>query len=44
MDSSRHADPIQLFNDWLKQAEAQEPDLATAMTLATADASPTRGS
>lgn len=37
MDSSPHADPLRLFNDWLKQAEEQEPDLATAMTLATAD-------
>ncbi len=37
MESSPHADPIQLFNDWLKQAEAQEPGLANAMTLATAD-------
>ncbi len=37
MDSSQHADPLQLFNDWLKQAEEREPDLATAMTLATAD-------
>ncbi len=37
MDSSPHADPVQLFNDWLKQAEEREPDLATAMTLATAD-------
>ncbi len=39
MDSSPHADPVQLFNDWLKQAEEREPDLATAMTLATADGS-----
>ncbi len=39
MDSSQHADPILLFKDWLKQAEEQEPDLATAMTLATADKS-----
>ena len=37
MDSSPHADPLQLFNDWLKQAEEHEPNLATAMTLATAD-------
>jgi pyridoxamine 5'-phosphate oxidase len=37
MDSSQHADPLQLFNDWLNLAEEREPDLATAMTLATAD-------
>ncbi len=37
MDSSPHADPIQLFNDWLNLAEEREPDLANAMTLATAD-------
>ncbi len=37
MDSSPHADPIRLFNDWLNLAEEREPDLATAMTLATAD-------
>ena len=39
MDSSPHADPIQLFNDWLNLAEEREPDLANAMTLATADGS-----
>ncbi len=37
MDSSPHADPLQLFNDWLNLAEEREPNLATAMTLATAD-------
>lgn len=30
------ADPIQLFQAWLKDAEASEPNDATAMTLATA--------
>ncbi len=39
MDSSPHADPIQLFNDWLNLAEEREPDLANAMTLATSDGS-----
>ena len=35
-------DPIVLFNAWLAEAEAAEPDLATAMTLATvaADGAP----
>ena len=39
MDSSEHADPIALFNDWLKQAEDSEPALPEAMTLATVDES-----
>jgi len=37
MDTTGHADPIARFNGWLAEAEAAEPDLATAMTLATAD-------
>jgi pyridoxamine 5'-phosphate oxidase len=39
MDTLGHTDPITRFNDWLAEAGAREPDLATAMTLATADAS-----
>jgi pyridoxamine 5'-phosphate oxidase len=39
MDTLGHTDPIARFNDWLAEAVAREPDLATAMTLATADAS-----
>lgn len=31
-------DPIVLFNAWLAEAEAAEPDVATAMTLATVSA------
>jgi len=38
MDTLGHADPIARFNDWLAEATASEPDIATAMTLATADA------
>ena len=38
MDTLGHADPIARFNDWLADATAKESDLATAMTLATADA------
>ncbi|MPY71039.1 MAG: pyridoxamine 5'-phosphate oxidase [Alphaproteobacteria bacterium] len=38
MDSPAHADPIARFHDWLAAAEKAEPGLATAMTLATADA------
>lgn len=38
MDTLGHADPIARFNDWLAEASTKEPDLATAMTLATADA------
>lgn len=38
MDTTGHADPVARFNDWLARAEESEPDLATAMTLATADA------
>jgi len=38
MDTLGHADPIARFNDWLAEATAREPDPATAMTLATADA------
>jgi pyridoxamine 5'-phosphate oxidase len=37
MDSTEQADPVARFHTWLKEAEASEPDLATAMTLATAD-------
>jgi pyridoxamine 5'-phosphate oxidase len=33
------ADPIGLFDAWLKEAEAREPDVANAMTLATVDPS-----
>jgi pyridoxamine 5'-phosphate oxidase len=39
MDTLGPTDPITRFNDWLAEAGAWEPDLATAMTLATADAS-----
>jgi pyridoxamine 5'-phosphate oxidase len=38
MDTLGHTDPIARFNDWLAEAVAKEPDVATAMTLATADA------
>jgi pyridoxamine 5'-phosphate oxidase len=38
MDSTETADPIQQFQHWLEEAEKSEPDLATAMTLATVDA------
>jgi len=38
MDTLGHADPIARFNDWLAEATASESDIATAMTLATADA------
>ncbi|MEX2452197.1 MAG: pyridoxamine 5'-phosphate oxidase [Rhodospirillales bacterium] len=33
------SEPMTLFRDWLAQAEASEPSLATAMTLATVSAS-----
>lgn len=38
MDTLGHTDPIARFNDWLTEATAREPDVPTAMTLATADA------
>lgn len=38
MDTLGHTNPIARFNDWLAEATASEPDVATAMTLATADA------
>jgi pyridoxamine 5'-phosphate oxidase len=38
MDTLGHADPIARFGDWLEEATAKEPDVPTAMTLATADA------
>ena len=38
MDSTEQQDPVALFNDWLAQAVEKEPDVPTAMTLATADA------
>src|SRR5690242_908424 len=33
-----HADPFELFQGWLKDAEKSEPNDANAMALATADA------
>jgi pyridoxamine 5'-phosphate oxidase len=39
MDAGPNIDPIALFNDWLSAAVECEPDVPTAMTLATADAS-----
>lgn len=39
MDAGEEGDPIALFNDWLSEAAEREPDVPTAMTLATADAS-----
>lgn len=39
MDAGPNNDPIALFNDWLSAAVEKEPDVPTAMTLATADAS-----
>jgi pyridoxamine 5'-phosphate oxidase len=38
MDTTGHADPVARFNGWLVEAERSEPELAEAMTLATADA------
>lgn len=38
MDTLGQADPIARFKDWMDEATAREPDLANAMTLATADA------
>ena len=38
MDSGARADPIALFNGWLSEAVEKEPDVPTAMTLATVDA------
>ncbi len=38
MDSANNHNPVTLFNDWLAQAVEKEPDVPTAMTLATADA------
>ena len=32
------ADPCALFEDWMKEAQASEPNDANAMALATADA------
>lgn len=37
MDTLGHADPIARFKDWMDEATAREPDVANAMTLATAD-------
>jgi len=37
MDELRERDPIEIFNAWLVEAEEREPDLATAMCLATVD-------
>lgn len=37
MDEIRDRDPIEIFNAWLVEAEEREPDLATAMCLATVD-------
>jgi len=38
MDEIRERDPFEIFNAWLIEAEEREPDLATAMCLATVDA------
>ena len=38
MDELRQRDPLEIFNAWLIEAEEREPDLATAMCLATVDA------
>ncbi len=38
MDQADRQDPVALFNDWLAQAVEKEPDVPTAMTLATAGA------
>ncbi len=39
MAQNQDRDPIELFRRWLAEARLSEPDDATAMTLATADAS-----
>jgi pyridoxamine 5'-phosphate oxidase len=39
MDELRSRDPIALFQEWLAEAEAAEPNDPTAMCLATVDAS-----
>jgi len=39
MNEASTADPIALFRQWLKEAEAHEPSDSTAAALATADAS-----
>lgn len=38
MDGGEGRDPIALFQEWLKEAEASEPNDPNAMTVATADA------
>ena len=38
MDQHQNSDPIELFRRWLAEAQEREPDVPTAMTLATADA------
>ena len=38
MDQHQNSDPIELFRRWLAEAHEREPDVPTAMTLATADA------
>jgi len=38
MDQHKNSDPIELFRRWLAEAHEREPDVPTAMTLATADA------
>ena len=38
MDQHQNSDPIELFRRWLTEAHEREPDVPTAMTLATADA------
>jgi pyridoxamine 5'-phosphate oxidase len=38
MDDIRNRDPIALFQEWLTEAEASEPNDPTAMCLATVDA------
>ena len=37
-DLVAHAEPLTLFEEWLREAEAHEPNDPTAMTLATVDA------
>lgn len=41
MDEIRDRDPIAVFQDWLTEAEAREPNDPTAMCLATVDAAGT---
>lgn len=38
MDTLTHTDPIARFRGWLAEATEKEPDVPTAMTLATVDA------